>query len=368
MLHLSPTMNAIKYLTLISGIGYAIVACGQSLPIPGLKEIHISDRILHPPFGEIVLEPEEDDLIFHFIDTVIVDWYNYQLTNLDDRLLSTVCPYTRYTNLSGGDYVFTLSTILSQDTSAILSLPIKVLPKPTEASWFIPSLVLYVALVILALALFWLMYHYRQKMQIQRIRNQIARDLHDEVGSTLSSIAIFSKVLKRDMQNNAPEVEKTLDNIIQSAESTNSNLDASVWFLDPELDQAGDLFERIRAEASQLFAAQDIQLTFKSDLLAIKDFGISMLQRRNVYLMASEAINNIIKHSKATEVSISISKEGRKIRLTIQDNGQGFSEAEVKRGNGLKNFRARAKESFIHFSLKSEPQLGTTISLLIPQL
>jgi len=338
----------------------------QVLPGVGIKKIHINDKILHPPFETIILQPNEDDLSIYFIDTFSIDLYEYQLLGLDETTIKSKIPYTRYTNLKGNDYVFTLSLVKDGDTSKTIKLPIKVLPKTTESTWFIPALVLYISLVIIALTFLWLMYHYRQKMRVYKIRDRIAADLHDEIGSILSSIAILSKTLKRDLKHGKPELLSTLDDIIHSAEHTNRNLHHTVWFLKPELDNTEELLEKIRSIASQVFTAKGIHLTFDANLIEIKNFSISMLQRRNVYLIACEAINNIVKHSMASEVLISVKKEGRKIRMIIQDNGKGFEE--VKEGNGLKNFQQRAKESFIKFDLKSQLDKGTTVTMLIPQL
>ncbi len=355
-----------KYLFLISCIVFSSILCAESLPKAGIKEIHINDKILLPPFNQITLQPDDDDLFIYFDVDTSVDAYEFQLIGLDKFPVTLEFPYTRYTNLTGNDYVFALSTIKETDTSEVMLLPIKVLPKTTESSWFFPALLVYVSLVVFALAFFWLMYDFRQKMRLQKIRNQIAGDLHDEVGSTLSSIAVFSKALKRNIKK--PEAIATLDNIIHSAEQTNSNLHDTVWSLNPELDKAGDLFEKIRSIAFQVFTAKNVQLAFNADFAAIKGVKISMLHRRNVYLMACEAINNIIKHSEASEVIISINKEGRKIRFIIQDKGKGFDLNNVKKGNGLKNFYRRAKDSFIKFNLKSQFDEGTTITMLIPQL
>lgn len=333
----------------------------------GIKEIHLNGVAFFPPFRDLTLQPNDDDLSIYFIDTPAIEYYQFQLVGLDEKPFTSQYPYTRYTNLSGDNYLFRLSTIQGRDTSSTFSLPIKVLPKATEATWFLPALVLYLALIVFAIAFFWLMYHYRQKMRVERIRNQIAGDLHDEVGSTLSSIAIFSKALKRNIKDQNPESVSTLDQIIEAAEETNSNLHDTVWSLNPNLDRIGDLYEKLRSFAFQVFTAKNIELIFDANLTEVKNIRISMLQRNNVYLMIREAITNIVKHSEATQVLLSIKKDGRKVKVKIQDNGKGLAEG-VAKGNGLKSLERRAKESFIQYNLKTRIGEGTTITLMIPPL
>lgn len=334
----------------------------------GIREIRTDEQTFYPPFDSIILQPEEDDLHIYFVDTPSVDRYQFQLLAFEKDTISSVYPFTRYTNLKGGAYHFHLWSQKGEHTSQPSKLSITVQPKVVESAWFFPLLALYVTLVVFAIAFFWIMYHYRQKMRLQKLRNRIADDLHDEVGSTLSSIAIFAKALKKSTKSQEGYVVDTLNNIIQSSEQTNHHLHDTVWALNPQLDKAGDLFEKIRSTAAQLFAAADIQLSFPTDLTAVKDIPLSMLQRRNIYLICCEAINNIVKHAQASEVSMAITKEGKKIRFTIEDNGIGFDQNQASSGNGLKSLRRRAQESYIHYQLSAHPNQGTTITMLIPPL
>lgn len=340
----------------------------ETLPPIGVKEIRTSHSTYQFPFlNSIELQSDDDDLTIFFDDTIEVDSFIFQLEGLDKEAITTSFPCTRYTNLTGNQYTFILSAKKDDCLSKPVRLHLNVLPKTTESHWFLPVLLIYIALVVGTITYFWSLYHYRQKMRLQNIRNQIASDLHDEVGSTLSSIAIFSKALKRNMQQQKAELIEILDNIIESAEHTNDNLHDTVWALNPNLDKAEDLFEKIRSMAFQVLTAKEIRLVFDADLTTLKTIKISMLQRRNIYMMVCEAINNIVKYSEATEVNIIVKKEGQKIRMKIEDNGIGFDEKAVS-GNGLINFQRRSKESFIQFHLDTEIGKGTTINLLIPQL
>ena len=120
--------------------------------------------------------------------------------------------------------------------------------------------------------------------------------------------------------------------------------------------------------ACQILQDLEIQCVIDNQIDMTKAFKITMEQRRNVYLIFKEAVNNIAKHAEATKVTITMKEEKDGIRLTLEDNGKGFNITDNYEGNGLKNYRRRAAESFIEFDIKSTPSVGTWISMLIPEL
>ena len=203
---------------------------------------------------------------------------------------------------------------------------------------------------------------------MQTIRNHIAADLHDEVGATLSSIGISIRTIQKRLGKNAPEVAEILERMKIATDQTNLNLRDTVWSINPENDSFDRVFDRMSTFACQILQDREILCTINNEVDMTKPFKISMEQRQNVYLIFKEAVNNIAKHSDATKVNITMKHEKEGIRLTIEDNGKGFNIADNYDGNGLKNYRRRAEESFIEFDIKSTPSVGTKISMLIPEL
>jgi signal transduction histidine kinase len=332
-----------------------------------IKQVFINDKAVEP-FTQLQVKALEDDLVFEFLssispkDTVI---YTYRLEGFDGKDKKTTYPTTRYTRLKGGDYKFWVSA--SNDT---LKSHIKVHVERSldEEWWFYPSLLLYGLLIAGAITYFWNIYNLRQKLKVQNIRNHIAADLHDEVGATLSSIGISIRTIQKRLGEKDAVVTENLERMKVTTDSTNRNLRDTVWSINPDNDSFDKVFERMSSFAYQILGDQDIFCTIDNQVDMTKPFKISMEQRQNIYLIFKEAVNNIAKHSEATKVHIAMKREKQGISLTLQDNGKGFNIAENYEGNGLKNYRRRAAESFIDFDIKSEIGKGTIITLLIPEL
>ena len=317
----------------------------------------------------IKLSALDDDVVFSFLpihaDSVT---YFFQMQNLDNQWFSSKFPETRYTNFKGKKYVFLMKAVVNGKETGITKQAIEKELSLTEEYWFLPSVVFYILLLFSAGLYFFMLNNFRQKLKVQTIRNRIASDLHDEVGATLSSIAISAKLVQKKLGKNSPEIQPILDRIKADSEETIHSIRDTVWTINPDNDSPEKLFEKIRSFAFELFAAMDIALQFENEILPDKKLKISMEQRRNIYLICKEAINNIAKHSAATKVKINISRHADGLNILIKDNGVGFDKNENYEGNGLKNFRSRAAESFIELKIQSEIGQGTEIFMLVPEL
>jgi len=190
-------------------------------------------------------------------------------------------------------------------------------------------------------------------------RNRIARELHDEIGSSLSSIHIFSTVAS-DPGKMPAMVEKIRDTSGRIME----NMSDLVWAINAETDDMQSLLRRIRQFGASLLEAKNIELEVPGDntpaALLLKTDA-----KKNILLICKEAINNIAKYSQASKVQISIVVTDKLFRLDIHDNGTGFNPGN-NHGNGLHNMRKRCEESGGHFTLSAENGNGTRISCLFP--
>ncbi|MEO8088014.1 MAG: tetratricopeptide repeat protein [Bacteroidota bacterium] len=200
----------------------------------------------------------------------------------------------------------------------------------------------------------------RQKLKLQTLRNKIASDLHDDVGSTLSSISIFSEIAKAQSSEVSPMLE-------QIGESSRKMLDAMadiVWTINPENDQFEKIILRMKSFAYELLGAKKIDFEFTADD-SVSKLKLPMEVRKNLYLIFKEATNNMVKYAAANKASFAISGNSKKLTMFIRDNGKGFDVSKESQGNGLKNMKKRAMEIGANLLIESEAGTGTTIQLIL---
>ena len=191
-------------------------------------------------------------------------------------------------------------------------------------------------------------------------RNRIASDLHDDVGASLSSINIYSKVAMLKMQNAPAMVPEMLALISQNASSMMDSLSDIVWSINPKNDSLMSLVNRVKSHGLEVLQPLDIELHFVNE--TEMDIQISMTARKNIYLISKEAMNNIAKHSKATRVTIGVSVHNAMLKMEFKDDGVGLQNKTSSKGNGLGNMQRRAKEMDGEISFDSSLAGGTIVS------
>jgi two-component system, NarL family, sensor histidine kinase UhpB len=199
----------------------------------------------------------------------------------------------------------------------------------------------------------------RRELELEKVRNHIARDLHDDIGSTLSSINIMSQLAMNG------DAKDHLHKIALHSSQMMENMSDIVWSINPKNDTLEQVVLKMKEFAFEILEPKEITHTFQidSDLTKLK---LDVEKRKNLFLIFKEAINNAAKYSGGSNVSISLSVTQHKIQLSIIDNGKGFNEEVVKRGNGLINMKERASSIGGQLSQKSQPGNGTEIHLDIP--
>ncbi len=221
-------------------------------------------------------------------------------------------------------------------------------------NYFIAGLVLFTILSFFA----YRNYRTRQRLKVQMLRNKIASDLHDDIGSTLSSISIFSQLALEESK----EVRPMLQTIGDSSRKMLDAMADIVWTIKPENDQFEKIILRMRSFAYELLGAKKIEFRFVTDK-NIADVKLSMEARRNLYLIFKEATNNMVKYAEASKAMFNIKEEHGKLMMLINDNGKGFDSNKETQGNGLKNMKKRAEEMGAVLRIDSLPGIGTTIKL-----
>lgn len=287
--------------------------------------------------------------------------YAYQLTGLDKNWIQSGSEHSAtYSNLSAGKYTFKVKAANNDGVwnNQGARLIITISPPFWKTWWFITLCVIIVFIIGYSL------YNYRleQLLQVERLRTKISTDLHDDIGSTLSSISILSELVlhKKDKEQTDEMLNEIKDNAINLMEK----MDDIVWSINPKNDSLEDLLSRITRFASQLFEAKNIEhvITIQPD---IKDLKLSMESRQHLYLIIKESINNIVKHANCTKASITAICKDHLLNVVINDNGKGFKTDRNYSGNGLINLKERAIKMGANVQIDSISRKGTTVAISI---
>ncbi len=212
-------------------------------------------------------------------------------------------------------------------------------------------------------------YRYRRKRKLQSQqavlseRLRISSELHDEVGATLSGIAMYSHLTKEQMKTGrTAEIEKSLNVMQQSSAQMVDKLNDIVWLINPEQDSFEKLIERLEEYATNMGAVRNMKVRI-SVPEKIANISLPVESRRNIYLFCKEAINNAVKYSNGTVLELLVKEKDGKLDFSIRDNGKGFDAVLVRRGNGLENMQKRADEIGAKLLLQSKENEGVSVSL-----
>ena len=202
----------------------------------------------------------------------------------------------------------------------------------------------------------------RRLTEIEIMRNAIARDLHDDLGSTLSSINILSQIAMRDRGENTA---KHFTKIAEQSSRMMESMSDIVWSISPGNDSLGQVVSKMKEFAAEILEPKNITYRFTGDD-SLKDTTLSLEKRKNLFLIFKEAVNNAAKYSGATDLEITFEREGNTLSLSVTDNGGGFEPETVKAGNGLKNMKERARALSARFDFATSLRKGTRVALELP--
>jgi signal transduction histidine kinase len=229
----------------------------------------------------------------------------------------------------------------------------------TTRLYFIVALVL---LLLLTFAAY--IFYSRQRLRLSNLRNKISQDLHDEVGATLSGIALYAHLAqKQSKQNQSSKAVESLQIINSNAKEMVKKLSDIVWAVNPANDNFEQLMQRLEEYAIEAGLPKGIEVRSKHDdeLARVR---LSMETRKNIYLIGLEAVNNAIKHSGCQVIKINAGMSGNHLRLLIADDGKGLDNEAVKRGNGLVNMQSRAREIGGNLSVLNQYPAGVQVELI----
>jgi two-component system sensor histidine kinase UhpB len=222
-------------------------------------------------------------------------------------------------------------------------------------------LIFSVAIGVLIINRYRVMNAAKRALEIERVRNNIARDLHDEMGSALSSINILSQVALTEKDSDA---QTYLQRIGDQSTRIMESMSDIVWSINPDNDSMSRVIVKMREFASEILDPQNIEYRFSQNVP--DGLVIDTDRRKNLFLIFKESVNNAAKYSNASKIEIDLHQHEQTMVMRVNDNGHGFDEQTIRPGNGLRNLRERAREISGTLTIESKVGAGTAIELHLP--
>lgn len=336
---------------------------------------------------EIILNHSQNYFSFEFSSLSYLNpaknKYAYKLEGFDkDWVYSGSRHYVGYTNIDPGRYTFRVKGTNNDGVWNEKGVSISIIIKPPWwRTWWA-----YTIFALLFAGIFYTFFRYRidrlrmrheivvQKHKASQLelesrekllndRLRISRELHDDIGSTLSGIVLYSHLAENQMQtNDTEEVGQSLNVIQQSAHGMVSRLNDIVWAVNPEHNSLKSLMQKLEEYATEIAIAKQIKVEVNAKE-SFSELKLPVETCHNIYLLCKEAINNAVKYSDGSLLELTVHRHDDLIEFKIKDDGKGFDRAMVIKGNGLINMQKRADEVAAILSIRSICQEGTVISL-----
>jgi ligand-binding sensor domain-containing protein/signal transduction histidine kinase len=329
--------------------------------------------------GNVVAQYDRGELEIHYTAINFLDAqtmrFRYTLDGFDTDWHHAGTRHTAYyTNIPPGTYRFRVAveTVGAPASPSIASLQIMIRPPLWMTFWFrLMTGIIFFGLVA-GVVRFISTKNLQRKLReleaqnaLERERTRISKDMHDELGASLTKIALLSDVAKRNTHNQQ-EVSNTLDRISNAARDVAGTMDEIVWAVNPRNDTIDRFVGYTAQYAEEYLSLSNIQcrLDIPQEL---PGRHVTSEVRHNVFLVMKESLNNIVKHSHATSVEIKVAVSEGAMHVEVRDNGAGFDQDRVGRfSDGLSNMKKRMDEIGAGFRLQSQPGHGTTLSITIP--
>ncbi|MFT3979786.1 MAG: histidine kinase [Ferruginibacter sp.] len=222
-------------------------------------------------------------------------------------------------------------------------------------------------LAFLGLAILFFVYRYYNKKQIKEVnmRYGISRDLHDDIGASLSGVNVFNQLMQQQLQaGNREQAASLSEKISVYVAEVMDKVAESTWLFKSENNSVAALADKLRKYGSDISLAKEISFTLEAGE-AVLNRQLNLLQQKNCFLIGKEAINNAIKYSDCTRLEVLFSQDKGRLGILIRDNGKGMDMNTVPQGNGIKHMQQRAAEIGAVCSIKSAPVAGTEINLVL---
>lgn len=346
--------------------------------ISGLRiagDRHALSELGETVVAEIRLGPNENQIQIDYVGLSFGTGeqlkYQYMLEGIDaDWSAPTDQRSINYARLSPGSYRFLVRAVSSDGAAspAPASVSFTILPPVWQRWWFVGLATLAIAAAVYGVY----RYRVRRLLELERVRTRIAADLHDDIGASLSRMAILSEVVKRQVATSAEQSVPMLTDIADSARGLVGSMRDIVWAIDPRRDDLGNVVARIRQFASDVLEGKGIEWDFSTPS-EIDRIRLGPDQRRHILLFFKEAITNVARHSDCTFARLNIEVAHNRLVGEVRDDGRGFAIATAERdstdgrgGQGLENMRRRVSQLGGTLSIDSSPGRGARLKLTIP--
>lgn len=300
--------------------------------------------------------------------------YVYHMEGFDQDWISAgTRRYFTYTNLNPGSYTFRVrgrngDGVWNHDGVAV---HLTISPPFWFTWWFMTG----IASLIVGGVIYLHRWRLERRKEVEHTRDRIARDLHDDVASTLGSIALYSATLRKEVGSSHLGAHDLLDRIGRLSTEAVDTLGDIVWSVSPDHDEPGDFLTHVSDHLSQTCTSYGIQYD-----LNIVDKGVAthldQLARKNLYLIYKEALRNVVRHAAASQVWVRVETVHDTLLFTVRDDGRGFAggvtgpsidqatnEPIPARGHGLRNMKRRAAELGARLTVESGLGAGTTVTV-----
>jgi len=300
------------------------------------------------------------------------NYFAYRLKGADTGWTYTYSGSVSYASLAPGDYLFEVKVQnYAGAWSEVRSIPINITPPFWKTWWFMSLAVIALAILFFAVVRYIAQRNLKEKIlrlekeqAIEKERNRIARDMHDDLGSGLTKIAILSEVAKTQLQEPG-KAKAQLENISTSSRELVDSMQDIIWILNPKNDSLESLASYIREYALKFFESFETKLQFNypDEIPVVK---LTEEQRRNIFLVIKESFNNIAKHAWCNSVALTLNKKENTIEFIIEDDGKGFDISNTRAfGNGLQNMRSRMQQISGAYEISSQPGKGTATKISV---
>jgi len=346
------------------------------LNAPVLLSITASDKAtqLPPETKEIIIQPEEENIRIAFTSINILHSrqinYAFQLKDYDKSWTATHDGEAVYNKLPPGTYQFVMAAGIegAKESRKTTVVTIKALAAYYQTWWF-KLIIGAILALLLATAIYYSSTRYLRKKlstlekqkEINAVRNRIAQDIHDDIGSGLTKISIQSELAKQHKSLTGDDYEDILSKIHKQSSDLVTNLGEIVWTINPEYDKAESLEAYFRYYIHQYMDGTPVRSQFNFSGPS-HDIVVNPDIKRNLFLMLKESLNNIVKHANATEAAIDFTVKNNHYQMMIKDNGVGMDLSKNKPfGNGIANLEKRAGQIQAHIQINSKKGQGAEI-------
>ncbi len=337
------------------------------IPQVAITSVKVLNEHVKGEYEELVLSYKRNFISFEFSSLDYTDpqdnEYSFILEGLQDewQVTESNSRIATYTNLSPGDYIFKVrgsnsDGVWSEDYA---SIRIKILYPFWERWWFISAMILLLATFIYYLGTM----KTKNLLAIEKLKSKLAADLHDNIGSGLTEITILSEVASRKNNIEQKIAGGELNKISDISRRLVDNMSDIVWVVNPSRDSLHDLILRLKDNYSDLLSSLGIHFKTRN-LEKLKDVKLPMDVKQNLYSIFKEALNNSIKHSNCKNITLEANLRNDVLEISLSDDGKGFDESKLSKGNGLKNMENRAAQIKGRIKIKSSAESGTSIRFI----